>query len=157
MTRTIGASKLHKDGRRAERAYWRQLRKEKDSLKPTMPGMGAREEKDIEAEIRVNVPRVVRRNKGSNKGTGGALWMKRMRKQPCHYCGEPGGTVDHVIPRDQGGTATIDNCVPACGLCNTFRRSRPYGWFKKIGWLLRLGGSHCEECKRKWSKCLCTE
>ncbi len=36
----------------------------------------------------------------------------------CQYCGcQPGGeelTIDHVIPRSQGGTSTWENCVLAC-------------------------------------------
>ena len=40
----------------------------------------------------------------------------------CQYCGcQPGGeelTIDHVIPRSQGGTSTWDNCVLACIGCN---------------------------------------
>jgi len=40
----------------------------------------------------------------------------------CQYCGvKPGGpelTVDHVIPRAQGGQTTWENCVLACVECN---------------------------------------
>ena len=40
----------------------------------------------------------------------------------CQYCGvQPGGeelTIDHVVPRSQGGTSTWDNCVLSCIDCN---------------------------------------
>lgn len=64
-------------------------------------------------------------------------WPKAMRAQRCHYCGGKGGTIDHVIPRSQGGQTTKENCVPACAPCNSFRGSKPYGFFKKVGWLER--------------------
>jgi 5-methylcytosine-specific restriction endonuclease McrA len=38
----------------------------------------------------------------------------------CQYCGrhETGLTVDHVVPRYQGGQHTWDNVVAACATCN---------------------------------------
>ena len=46
----------------------------------------------------------------------------------CQYCGcQPGGeelTIDHVIPRSQGGTSTWDNCVLACIACNKHKADR---------------------------------
>jgi 5-methylcytosine-specific restriction endonuclease McrA len=43
-------------------------------------------------------------------------------KLTCQYCGkQPGSeelTIDHVIPRSQGGTTTWENCVLACVDCN---------------------------------------
>ena len=41
----------------------------------------------------------------------------------CQYCGEKPGisklTIDHVVPRSQGGLTTWSNCVLACIGCNT--------------------------------------
>ncbi len=46
----------------------------------------------------------------------------------CQYCfRQPGSeelTVDHVIPRSQGGTSTWDNCVLACIDCNARKADR---------------------------------
>jgi 5-methylcytosine-specific restriction endonuclease McrA len=46
----------------------------------------------------------------------------------CQYCGrQPGGeelTIDHVIPRSQGGTSTWENCVLACIACNKRKADR---------------------------------
>lgn len=46
----------------------------------------------------------------------------------CQYCGvQPGAeelTIDHVLPRSQGGTSTWDNCVLACVACNSWKADR---------------------------------
>ena len=46
----------------------------------------------------------------------------------CQYCGvQPGTeelTIDHVIPRSQGGTSTWENCVLACVACNKQKADR---------------------------------
>lgn len=46
----------------------------------------------------------------------------------CQYCGveleRPDITLDHVIPRAQGGTSTWENCVVACFKCNSKKRDR---------------------------------
>lgn len=46
----------------------------------------------------------------------------------CQYCGrQPGSselTIDHVVPRAQGGETTWDNCVLACVKCNHTKADR---------------------------------
>ena len=46
----------------------------------------------------------------------------------CQYCGcQPGSeelTIDHVVPRSQGGTSTWENCVLACIGCNKRKADR---------------------------------
>ena len=46
----------------------------------------------------------------------------------CQYCGaQPGWeriTIDHVIPRSQGGTSSWTNCVAACIACNARKADR---------------------------------
>jgi len=46
----------------------------------------------------------------------------------CQYCGgQPGGeelTIDHVLPRSQGGTSTWENCVLACIGCDKRKADR---------------------------------
>jgi len=46
---------------------------------------------------------------------------------PCHWCGEPADTADHLIPRAMGGESTPDNLVPACRSCNS-RRGAAQRW-----------------------------
>ena len=46
----------------------------------------------------------------------------------CQYCGcRPGTeelTIDHVIPRSQGGQTTWENCALACVACNARKANR---------------------------------
>ncbi len=46
----------------------------------------------------------------------------------CQYCGaQPGSeelTIDHVVPRSQGGVSTWENCVLACMACNKRKADR---------------------------------
>jgi len=46
----------------------------------------------------------------------------------CQYCSQqPGGeelTIDHVLPRSQGGVSTWENCVLACIDCNKRKADR---------------------------------
>jgi 5-methylcytosine-specific restriction endonuclease McrA len=46
----------------------------------------------------------------------------------CQYCGDQPGSeelsIDHVVPRSQGGTSTWENCVLACVACNKRKADR---------------------------------
>lgn len=42
----------------------------------------------------------------------------------CHFCGEYGDTIDHLLPRAKGGHTTPLNCVCACMLCNQNKADR---------------------------------
>ena len=46
----------------------------------------------------------------------------------CQYCGaQPGSeelTLDHVVPRSQGGVSSWENCVLACVACNKHKADR---------------------------------
>jgi 5-methylcytosine-specific restriction endonuclease McrA len=44
---------------------------------------------------------------------------------PCHYCGNPATSVDHIIPKALGGTDDRANLAPACARCNSSKRDRP--------------------------------
>lgn len=78
-----------------------------------------------------------KRRSGSKGKAASARWEIEMRAERCHYCGGPGGTIDHIIPRSKGGPNTASNCVPACGPCNNFRGVQPYDAFKEFGWKSR--------------------
>jgi len=47
-----------------------------------------------------------------------SMVLKRDR-YVCAYCGKHGSTMDHIIPRMQGGLSTFTNCVCACKTCNS--------------------------------------
>jgi len=55
------------------------------------------------------------------------------------WCGRrPGAaalTLDHVIPRSQGGCNLHHNLITACGVCNSRRKHEPAADFaQRFGW-----------------------
>lgn len=52
----------------------------------------------------------------------------------CCYCGEYGDTIDHIIPKDLGGTSKWDNLVAACSECNGKKTNIP---LTTLGWKMR--------------------
>jgi 5-methylcytosine-specific restriction endonuclease McrA len=44
---------------------------------------------------------------------------------PCSYCGGPGGTIDHIVPRCQGGENFYENMTSACARCNGRKSDKP--------------------------------
>lgn len=49
----------------------------------------------------------------------------------CYFCGGPGDTIDHLLPRAKGGHTTPDNCVCACNLCNQLKADQDAEEFLK--------------------------
>lgn len=45
-------------------------------------------------------------------------------RHTCAYCNKRATTVDHVLPRCQGGKSTWMNCVAACVKCNSKKKGR---------------------------------
>ena len=81
------------------------------------------------------VTKTRRKRKGGGKRSA---WQREMRKQPCHYCGGPGGTVDHKTPLCHGGRSVPENTVPCCHPCNNFKGDRySYDEFKNGAWKQR--------------------
>lgn len=70
----------------------------------------------------------------------------RNKKQiECFYCEIPlsfkNATVEHLIPRSNGGADVKKNCTIACQVCNSYRQSIPsnqwcpvakFAWYKRI-------------------------
>jgi 5-methylcytosine-specific restriction endonuclease McrA len=54
-------------------------------------------------------------------------------KHTCHFCGEYGDTIDHLLPRAKGGHTTPDNCVCACIVCNQSKADRDLEEFVGAG------------------------
>ncbi len=54
--------------------------------------------------------------------------VARRDRHTCQYCGDQPGfariTIDHVIPRAQGGPSNWTNCVAACLRCNARKADR---------------------------------
>lgn len=38
--------------------------------------------------------------------------------QRCAYCGAEATSLDHIIPKNKGGTNSVSNLVPSCSRCN---------------------------------------
>jgi 5-methylcytosine-specific restriction endonuclease McrA len=49
-------------------------------------------------------------------------------------CTARGTTIDHVVPRSQGGTTTWENCVMACSPCNFKKADKT---MEQLGWTLK--------------------
>lgn len=44
---------------------------------------------------------------------------------PCSYCGERAGTIDHIVPIIAGGSNKAENLTAACHGCNTQKNAKP--------------------------------
>ena len=50
----------------------------------------------------------------------------------CIYCGHPSESIDHVLPRSQGGLSVTENCVPSCLSCNGDKSDLDaFYWYRK--------------------------
>ena len=85
--------------------------------------------------------RGARRGKqGGNAGRGSRWVGKAIRQRiyerdghQCVWCGSPGDTLDHVIPRALGGTHRPANLVTACGSCNAKRgKASAFEWIQRL-------------------------
>lgn len=47
--------------------------------------------------------------------------------EPCHWCGAPASTADHLVPLEDGGSNALENLVPSCGPCNSSRGANRTG------------------------------
>ena len=54
----------------------------------------------------------------------------------CAYCGQvitiKEMQVDHIIPKARGGTDAYNNLVPACRLCNHYKRAGSLTFFRNV-------------------------
>lgn len=63
-----------------------------------------------------------RRVLGTDDGVAYALLLER---DPCCYCGGPGGEVDHIVAVKHGGDGDWPNLTAACRSCNARKHARP--------------------------------
>ena len=81
---------------------------------------------------RIRIPEVIALTKFDAMPTQTVTFSRRnvfkRDKMTCQYCGkQPGSeelTIDHVVPRAQGGQSTWTNCVLACIDCNSRKADR---------------------------------
>lgn len=82
--------------------------------------------------FRIRVPEVIALSEYDRLPTAAVTFSRRnifkRDKFVCQYCGEQPGsealTIDHVVPRAQGGESRWDNCVLACIDCNHRKADR---------------------------------
>lgn len=82
--------------------------------------------------LRIRVPEVIALNDYDRLPVARVAFTRRnlfkRDHQTCQYCGgRPGPdqlTIDHVVPRAQGGISTWANCVLACVDCNKRKANR---------------------------------
>lgn len=67
-----------------------------------------------------------RRKRWRRGGPGIVRWVRHvLHRDPCAYCGGPGGSVDHIVPVRHGGIADPTNLTSACAACNTVKGETP--------------------------------
>lgn len=71
------------------------------------------------AQARERVRRYQLKHGRRRTGNVDLAWVEVLKFDPCSYCGNPGGTLDHVIPLVGGGEHSEDNLVGACRSCNS--------------------------------------
>lgn len=84
------------------------------------------------ARLRVRVPEVIVLASFDRLPRGAVAFSKhnvyKRDRFTCQYCGtQPGRndlSLDHVVPRAQGGTSSWENCVLACVRCNHTKADR---------------------------------
>jgi 5-methylcytosine-specific restriction endonuclease McrA len=92
----------------------------------------ATDEKIIGANLHFRVPEIILLSKYDKMPQRQAHFSRRnlfkRDGQTCQYCGDQPGseelTIDHVLPRSQGGVTSWENCVLACVTCNRKKANR---------------------------------
>ncbi len=82
--------------------------------------------------MRIRVPEVITLTEYDRTPTAHVTFSRRnifkRDRFVCQYCGEQPGSdelsIDHVVPRAQGGDSRWDNCVLACVECNHRKADR---------------------------------
>jgi hypothetical protein len=69
--------------------------------------------------------------RGADGTTHLAGWADVVRRDPCSYCGAPGGTLDHIVPQStrRRGVHSWLNYAGACERCNGRKRDRTLLWY----------------------------
>ena len=60
-------------------------------------------------------------------------YVEILRGDPCSYCGQPAGEVDHIEPLARGGAEGWENFTAACRSCNARKHARPLLQFLMAG------------------------
>jgi 5-methylcytosine-specific restriction endonuclease McrA len=67
----------------------------------------------------------MRRARGTDDPESYMAYVDILHADPCAYCGEEAGHIDHIVPIARGGTNDWDNLTAACGRCNSSKWAKP--------------------------------
>lgn len=67
----------------------------------------------------------LRRARGARPTGEDFVYAAVVRRDPCSYCGGPGGTMDHIMAVRDGGTSEWMNQTGACRSCNSRKKRLP--------------------------------
>lgn len=68
--------------------------------------------------------RIEKRKRRLDRNSDAFIYSEIVRRDPCAYCGERGGVVDHIVSLSTGGANRWDNLTGACLRCNSSKRSK---------------------------------
>jgi len=108
-----------------------------------------------EGKAQVYKPDIIYRISHENESWIVRYHVNERDNYKCHYCGNKGNTVDHVIPKSKGGEFTEENLVRCCGDCNLEKGSMSYEEYKEYILLpkcQRISKTKVELIKRKQEK-----
>lgn len=82
----------------------------------------------LEQDENGNIVKAIRRKSQYQIDQNVSWRVYRRDGYQCRYCGIDGVpmTVDHIIPYEEGGPATVENLVTCCRPCNKVRGNIPY-------------------------------
>lgn len=72
----------------------------------------------LPAVIVLSTYQAIARHKTHKDGPPGRLRVLQRDQNICQYCGEAARTVDHVVPKCEGGHSSWSNMVACCVQCN---------------------------------------
>lgn len=67
----------------------------------------------------------LRRARGARPSGADLAYAVVVRRDPCSYCGQPGGTMDHITAISMGGAGDWTNLTGACRSCNSRKKKLP--------------------------------
>jgi 5-methylcytosine-specific restriction endonuclease McrA len=50
--------------------------------------------------------------------------LRKLKTQPCIYCGGKAEHMDHITPISRGGRHSVGNLAPACAKCNLSKKDK---------------------------------
>jgi 5-methylcytosine-specific restriction endonuclease McrA len=78
----------------------------------------------------------------------GKAYRAALRNDPCSYCGNRGGHIDHITPRIRRGGDSWTNLTAVCQVCNNGKRDKSLlsflAWRGPGGWREELAAAQAK-------------